>query len=452
MPTPENCATPMDEDCDGKAPLCGGELLWALRAGDVQDQRALSVAADAAGNVLVAGYFKGILTFPGGALTSAGGADAFLVKLDSAGNYVWGKAFGDQGDQYGASVAVDSGGNVIVTGRFGGAIDLGGGELQSAGGADVFLAKYSPDGGYLWSKRFGAVGDQWGTSVKTDAAGNVVLAGFLSGVGSIDFGGGTIASPNGSNSFAAKFDPLGTHVWSKGFGEQSGALAYDLAVDALGDAIVTGQFTGTLALDSGSITSAGASDIFVAKFEANGICSWRKAFGDTAAQLGLGVAANAAGEVFITGEFQGSIVVAGDTLTSFGGYDIFLVKLGSTGTEAWGKRFGLSEDQIGTSIAVDSAGALLVTGQLFGTGDFGGNALTSYGASDVLLVKLDGAGNHVWSKHFGDVADLQVGHSVAADADNNILVAGFFGGSVDFGAGPLVGAGATDVFVAKFAP
>jgi len=132
------------------------------------------------------------------------------------------------------------------------------------GGSDVFLAKYSADGAHMWSTRFGGSGDQWGTSVKTDSAGNVVLVGFLSGVGSIDLGGGAIASPNGSNSFAAKFAPLGAHLWSKGFGDQSGALAYDLTVDGAGNAIVTGQFTGTLDLDSGPLTSAGDSDIFVA--------------------------------------------------------------------------------------------------------------------------------------------------------------------------------------------
>ena len=452
-PMPESCGTPAkDDDCDGKLPACGGDLIWALRAGDAQDQRALSVAVDGAGNALVTGFFKGVLDFPGGTLTSTGGADVFLVKLDAAGKYVWGKAFGDQGDQYGASVAVDGAGNVLVTGRFGGSIDFGGGALVSSGGADVFLAKFGLDGALMWSKRFGGSGDQWGTSVKTDSAGNVVLAGFLSGVGSIDFGGGAVASPNGSNSFAAKFDPLGSHLWSKGFGEQSGALAYDLAVDGAGNAIVTGQFTGTLDLASGPLTSAGASDIFVAKFDPIGACTWGKAFGDDAAQLGLGVATNNAGDVFVTGEFQGSIDVGADKLASFDGYDIFLLKLDAMGATKWGKRFGLSGDQIGASVAVDSAGDLLLTGQLFGTAEFGGNALTSYGASDVLLVKLDSAGSHLWSKHFGDVADLQVGHGIASDAANNILVAGFFEGAVDFGGGPLVSAGGSDVFVAKFSP
>jgi hypothetical protein len=450
---PESCGTPAkDDDCDGKPPPCGGDLVWALRGGDAQDQRALSVAVDGTGNALVTGFFKGVLDFPGGTLTSAGGADVFLVKLDAAGKYVWGKAFGDQGDQYGASVAVDGAGNVLVTGRFGGTIDLGGGALVSSGGADVFLAKFGLDGAHKWSKRFGGSGDQWGTSVKADSAGNVVLAGFLSGVGTIDFGGGAVASPNGSNSFAAKFDPLGSHLWSKGFGEQSGALAYDLAVDGAGNAIVTGQFTGTLDLASGPLTSAGASDIFVAKFDPIGACTWGKAFGDDAAQLGLGVATNTAGDVFVTGEFQGSIDVGADKLASFDGYDIFLLKLDAMGATKWGKRFGLSGDQIGASVAVDSAGDLLLTGQLFGTAEFGGNALTSYGASDVLLVKLNSAGSHLWSKHFGDVADLQVGHGIASDAANNILVAGFFEGALDFGGGPLVSAGGSDVFVAKFSP
>jgi hypothetical protein len=453
LPQPENCGTPgEDNDCDGTTPPCAGDLIWSLRSGDANDQRALSVAVDSAGSALVTGYFKGVLNFAGGTLTSTGGADVFLVKLDATGKFVWGQAFGDQADQFGASVAVDAAGKVLLTGRFGGSIDLGGGALVSAGGADVFVAKLSTDGAHLWSKSFGGSGDQWGTSVKADSAGNVVLAGFLSGVGSIDFGGGVIASPNGSNSFAAKFDPLGAHIWSKGFGEQSGALAYDLAVDGAGSAIVTGQFTGTLDLDSGPVTSAGASDIFVAKFDPNGTSSWGKRFGDQAAQLGLGVATNAAGDVFVTGEFQGSIDLGAEQVSSFGGYDIFLLKIDSTGATQWAKRFGLSDDQIGASIAVDSAGNLLLAGQLFGTADFGGNALTSLGGSDVFLAKLNSAGGHVWSKRFGDGADLQVGHGIAADATNNILLTGFFNGVVDFGGSPLVSAGGSDLFLAKFSP
>lgn len=453
LPQPENCGTlAEDDDCDGTTPPCAGDLVWALRSGEANDQRAFSVAVDSAGNALVTGFFKGSLGFPGGTLTSAGGADVFLVKLDSAGTYVWGKAFGDQGDQYGASVAVDSSGNVLVTGRFSGAIDLGGGALVSAGGTDVFLAKLSTDGAYIWSKVFGGSGDQWGASVKSDVAGNVVLAGYLSGTGSIDFGGGSIEAINGSNGFTAKLDAIGTHLWSKGFGVQSGALAYDLAVDGAGNAIVTGQFTVTLDLDSGPVTSAGGSDVFVAKFDPNGVCNWGKRFGDDAAQIGRSVATNTAGDVFVTGQFQGSMDVGAKQLSSFGGYDIFLLKIDSAGAAQWGKRFGLSNDQIGTNLAADSAGNLLLTGQLFGTADFGGNALTSAGASDVFLAKFDSAGGHLWSKRFGDAADLQAGYGVASDAANNILVVGFFEGAVDFGGGPLVSAGGSDVFVAKLSP
>ncbi len=450
-PSPEGCGTPVkDDDCDGQLPLCGGELAWALRAGDAQDQRALSVAVDGAGNTLVTGFFKGTLTFSGGTLTSTGGADVFLVKLDAAGKYLWGKAFGDQNDQYGASIAVDGAGNVLVTGRFGGAIDLGGGALASAGGDDVFLAKLGPDGAHIWSKGFGGSGDQYGTSVKADSAGNVVLVGYLTDVGSITFGGGAIGSMTGANSFAVKLDPLGNHLWSSGFGEQSGALAYNLAIDGAGNAIVTGQFTGTLALGPGPLPIAAASDVFVVKFDPNGACTWSKAFGDESPQIGRGVATNSTGDVFVIGQFQGSIDVGANSLASFGGHDIFLIKLDSKGSAQWGKRFGLSNDQIGISIAVDSAGSLIFTGQLFGTAEFGGNALTSAGASDVLVVKLDSAGNHVWSKRFGDADDLQVGYGIASDAANNIFVTGFFEGAVDFGSGPLMSAGGSDVFLARF--
>lgn len=158
---------------------------------------------DAFGNLIVAGSFYSTVDFGGGDLTSAGSYDIFVAKFDSDGEHIWSRRFGDDHAQNCYAAAVDASGNVVVAGYFEGAVDFGGGALTGAGGTDVFVARFSPDGSHLWSKRFGDGSDQraWNTAV--DPAGNAIVTGGFAGV--IDFGGGTLTSAGGEDIFIAKF-------------------------------------------------------------------------------------------------------------------------------------------------------------------------------------------------------------------------------------------------------
>ncbi len=131
----------------------------------------VAVAVDNLGNTLLIGDFAGAVDFGGGALTSAGQTDVFVAKLDSAGAFVWAKRFGDNQAQNGRGIAVDGAGNVFITGSFASKIDFGGGALTTAGGTDVFVAKFDPDGNHLWSKRFGDAQAAERKAVAVDLAG-----------------------------------------------------------------------------------------------------------------------------------------------------------------------------------------------------------------------------------------------------------------------------------------
>lgn len=450
-PTPENCATPVDEDCDGLAPSCKGGLLWSKRFGDAAEQLANGITADSSGNVLVVGNFTGTMDFGGGPLVSAGGNDVFVVKLNASGSHVWSKRFGDSDQQIARGVAVDSAGNVFVTGIFSTTIDFGAGLLTSAGANDVFLAKLDPSGGPLWSKRFGGASNQDTRSIAVDSAGNVVVAGGFGGT--IDFGGGPLTSAGAGDLFVAKLDAGGGYVWSQRFGDSSQQSATSVAVDAAGNVLVTGLFGGTVDFGGVPLTSAGGSDIFLAKLDKSGGHLWSKRFGDAGQQDGSSVAVDSVGNVFLTGEFFSTVDFGGGPLTSAGGYDVFVAKLDGSGKHVWSERFGDIDDQGGApSIAVDTSGNVLAAGNFHGTLDFGGGPIASAGLGDGYLAKLDAAGGYVWSKRFGDALNEQGATCVATDGAGNALVAGFFGGMASFGGGTLTSAGGYDVFVAKFAP
>ena len=450
LPGVEDCATAVDEDCDGLAPPCKGNLLWAKRFGDIGEQQATGVATDASGNVLVTGSFAASINFGGEPLISAGGSpgssDVFVAKLDSSGNHVWSKRFGDVNSDAAQGVAVDGAGNVLVVGHFGGTVDFGGGPLSSAGGQDVFLVKLDANGAHVWSKRFGDSAKQSAQSVVVDTTGNVIITGYFGGA--VDFGGGPIASTTNKDVFLAKYDISGGHLWSASFGAAEGRA---VAVDGMGNVLAAGALLGTVDFGGGQLSSAGGQDAFLAKLDDGGMHVWSKRFGDVSYQAARAVAVDSAANTLMTGYFSGSVDFGGGPLSSTAGENIFLAKFDAGGAHAWSKRFGDGGIQTGSGVALDAAGNVVLTGDFGAQLDFGGGPLQSGGASDVFLAKLDADGAHLWSKRFGDAAN-QAGRGVAVDPWGNVLIAGDFGGAIDFGAGSLVSSGGADSFVAKFGP
>src|SRR5262249_18344080 len=132
------------------------------------DQSYNEVAVDSAGNVVVAGDFEGSIDFGGGPPAGAGDHGRFLAKVGPQLKHLQSKSFGDAESQRAADVAVDGAGNIVLIGNFTGSIDLGGGPLTSAGGSDIFVAKFDPELKHLQSKSFGDAADQTARSVAFD--------------------------------------------------------------------------------------------------------------------------------------------------------------------------------------------------------------------------------------------------------------------------------------------
>jgi hypothetical protein len=237
------------------------------------------VVADVANHVLLAGDFTGEVDFGGGPLRSAGSEDIFLVKLDPSGGHVWSKRFGDANNQGAVALAADGAGNVLLGGEFAGTLDLGGPVLTSAGGVDSFLAKLDPSGGHLWSRRFGAKSDEYGKSVAIDAAGNSAFTG--DSFGASDLGGEPLESPNGGGGAdLAMFDAAGEHLWSERVGVNI-VNGIQLAIGSDGGIVGAGDFYGEVALGGARLRAPGTS-VFVAKFGPDGRSVWARSLGPPA--------------------------------------------------------------------------------------------------------------------------------------------------------------------------
>lgn len=448
LPQSENCATPEDEDCDGQAPACQGDVGWMKGLGDGDNQQGLSVAVDASGNVLVTGVFSGTLDFGLGPLVSAGGGDLFVAKLDPNGVPIWSVSFGDGLYQAGSSIAADTADNVLVTGVLEGTMSLGFGQTLTSGGArDLFVLKLDPNGAPIWGKSFGDIDDQSGTAVAADRSGNVLVTGYIRG--SMDLGIGPplmSAGDSDSDMVVLKLSPSGVPIWGRRFGEPSDLQeGYGIATDTKDDVIVTGRAGAGMDLGLGPLSGA-----FVAKLDAAGALLWNQSFGDYVVSYDVKV--DALDNIFVGGAFEGSITVGADQLAANGTGDLFVAKLSPTGAPLWGRGYGDSNFQMILSIAPDAWGNLLVTGVFDGSIDLGlGQPLVSDGADDIFVVKLASNGTPLWGKKFGGMGVQRVG-GVAVDIPGNAYVTGYYWGEIDAGSDTLTNPGAYDLFLAKLRP
>ncbi len=449
VPQLENCALAPDENCDGSAPACAGTHLWSHNWGGVQDEEGNSVAVDAADNVILGGYVTGPVNVGCGALPVAAGVDAAaLIKLTPGGVCTWSKSFGTGAQVTG--VAVDPTGNIVATGIFSGTINLGAGVVTSQGLNDGFIARFDASGAPLWSKTFGDAAAQSTDSVATDAQGNVYALGFFAGT--INLGGGALTSLGSTDLYLVKYGPTGTHLWSKRFGDNANqSTTHGLAVDTSGNVLITGTAYGTFSFGGATLTTLGGGDIFAAKFDTNGVHAWSKIFGDTTNQIGSGIAVDAAGDVYLSGFFLGTVNFGGSNLPTAGLADSYLARLSPSGGHLWSMRGGGVGNQSAVNVAVDRVGNVVMLGNLTGSGSFGGPTLTSAGNNDILVVKYDPSGAHLWSKAFGD-ASSQGSKGVTTDSLGNILFTGIGNGTVDYGGGPLPGFGGEDVVIVKLGP
>ncbi|WP_437499514.1 hypothetical protein [Sorangium sp. So ce1099] len=251
-----------------------GNGLWARGFSAAGAMAPVDIAVSGAGEIAVTGRGVSPMDLGGGPVSGGGGQDVFVAKLDAAGGTIWSSAFGDALDDAGEGVALDAAGNVLVTGHFAGQIDVGGVALASGGGRDVFLAKINGSGGALFGKRLGGPGDQWGTGVAVDGAGNIAISGNYLTVMSFGDSPGSLTYhtahdrffPWTYGRFLARLDPSGEPLWTEGFTRSLDQTDRGLAVDGAGNVLLTGKTMWSLDFGGGPLATAGANDVVLAKF------------------------------------------------------------------------------------------------------------------------------------------------------------------------------------------
>ena len=256
-------------------------------------------------------------------------------------------------------------------------------------------------------------------------------------------------APAGDFGFAVQFGAAG-----------SSAQGNAIATDSAGNTYVAGQFSNqadfTKAVGSISLTSAGSSDAFVAKFDSTGKAIWAVGLGASGNDAAFGVVADGSGSVFVTGSFSGSNFASAG-INASGASDIFLAKVdANSGSLQWAKQYGGAGVDAGKGIALDAAGKIYLVGSFFDRANFGGSDLflSENGTKEAFVVRLksDGTFDGAQAAFGSSTSQEDIARQVRVDSSGNVFLVGAFGGQVDFD--PSVGtqnrtAAGRDGFVLK---
>ena len=301
------------------------EWQWATKAGGSSADEGHGITIDAAGNTYVIGYFEETATFGSFSLTSSGSSDIFVAKMDANGIWQWATKAGGSSSDYGSEIITDATGNTFVTGSFNGTATFGNYSLTSDGGCDVFVAKIDANGIWQWATKAGGNDNNAGGGITIDAAGNTFVTGRF--IGTATFGNYSLTSDGGGDVFVAKMDANGNWQWATKAGGSNNDRGYGITIDAAGNTYVTGYFEETATFGSFSLTVYGGFDIFVAKMDANGNWQWAAKAGGSDFDKGYGITIDAASNTYVTGYFGETAYFGSYSLTGYGIYDIFVAKL-----------------------------------------------------------------------------------------------------------------------------
>ncbi len=289
----------------------------------------------------------------------------------------------------------------------------------SIGGDDAVLCKYdSSSGTLLWVRQFGTEALDRCYGIAVDHSGNVFVTGATWG----DFGG---QNSGESDVIVCKFNPDGQMQWVRQFGNSDSYSGVSIAADSMGNVYVTGSTYGI-----------GLDDVILLKYDTSGLLQWNLEFGSDGQDWASDVATDSMGNVYVTGNTNGDF--GGKNI---GGYDAFIGKYDSGGTQLWIQKFGSDKDDSCNGISVDNQGNVCVTGSTLGSID----GKTYPFNRDAFVCKYDGDGTHQWTRQFGASFHAESGRGVSHDASGDVYVSGWSDS-------PLAGFlfGDYDTFITKY--
>ena len=413
---------------------------WVNSAGGNFNDESYDVEVDAAGNIYTTGYTTAASVFgPTISLTTNGYSDIYISKSDANGNFLWTEVFGGAKADRGYDLAVDSAGNIYVTGYYQGSATFGSTTLNSSGGSqDIFVLKLDNNGNVLWVKSEGGAEGDTGYGITFDNLGNVIVTGQFKGNAQIGLNNFSSAiDPNTGlpayDIFISKYDSNGNDLWSI-----QGIAKYDdrglaLKVDQNNDIYVTGQFSDTLIIAGSQHNNTIYNAGMLIKLDPAGNEIWFKRLG-AIQTLVYDLEVDNTGDVYITGDFLGQMIIIGSSGNSFlnGNYTyrIFLIKFNPAGEVIWMREDDSNSEISAKAITLDANQDIYISGTFKCVMDeyadsLGSGLFNSVGYNDIFITKYSNTGTQQWMKQYGGPLDDYCSGIAISQVDNPVISGGY---------------------------
>jgi gliding motility-associated-like protein len=352
-----------------------GNILWLKQFGGNFADKAVDIAIGSDQNIAITGHFFGTVTFGAFTLTSTNNTkDIFLLKLDPSGNVLWARKEGGNLSDESYKLTIDNQNNILLTGSFQGNATIGNSTFSSVidpttnqPSADLFIAKYTSSGTPIWALQGGALYDDRGMSVATDAADNVFFTGQFSD--NLQFASNTYSNNGFNVGFVCKLNPSGQVQFLNLF--KAGLVApYDLEINSNNEAVIVGDFIGNMnyydASGAHPIQNPYDKQLFLVKIASNGNFIWQNTLGSNNELSARSIAIDPANNIYTTGYFKCDLSQLQDTVnhlfSSVGYKDPYLIKWSDAGTRNYVKHFGSKLDDEGRGVAVNQTDTPIICG------------------------------------------------------------------------------------------
>lgn len=443
--------------------VTGPAYNWAGAVSGSGTDMVKAVKTDGAGNVYVAGYYAGSnvdFDFSSGStvLSSVNsGLDIFIAKYSSSGQLQWAKSIGGAGAEEAYDLALDQSGNIWITGYFTDTADFNPSaatnKLGAVGYNDIFLAKYDTSGNYLWAGAMGGPDDDFASAICVNPAnGNICITGRFFSIA--DFNPAAAVkndtSAGAHDIFIAQYTTAGIFVNERRVGGPGEDFGIDLAIDATGNFLVSGRYAGTVNFNPGgavsNMTSNGAGDAFLAKYNPSLILSWSVSIGGpNAIDFALGVAVDATGSAYVCGYINGSTdfdptagtaIVSAPATNYVSGY---VAKYSSAGVYQWVNGYWGTFNTTAFTVALDASSNVYVTGYSEGAFDANPGPDTlrvNTSGHDPYLLKYSTTGLPIWGYPLVNGGN-SLGNGLCIDNNSAIYLTGYFNINIDVDISPV---------------
>jgi hypothetical protein len=395
-----------------------GQNTWIKTFGGTRSDEGNSIVSTIDGGCVVTGTTQSI---DGDILNlNKGNRDLIIFKVNSFGNIQWKKVLGGSRGEYGNSISSTTDGGFIVTGKFH-SNDYDFSNLnkgQNFGGSDIMVIKLDYKGDIIWIKTIGGFSLDEGLSVTTTFNNECIITGTSKSQDG-DFIGMTKNTTGVivSDIPVIKLDSEGNIIFNINVSGSNEDVGKSIKSTLDGGFILTGYSKSS---DGYFKSNQGKNDIFVSKYNNNGILEWNRIIGGEDDDYGVSIIQTSDSGFVLMGNTRSQEGDFIDFKNSIVRLDLFIMKLDIKGTILWKKMFHGNGDDLGYSITNDPDNGFTILGY---TGSYDDNLQITYNG-DILLLKYDNDGNILKKVIFGGSED-ENGMSISSSEDGGYFITGY---------------------------